>query len=167
MLGFYENFPQTIHRTEAFTSRLSKKKLQQKIARVFQKINSETFTFEEVGIPTVPNCTIIFEFGIADTGDFCYLNEEEAGKLQEAVGAEPLKVMDWFCGIRYYKNAAGKRTPLKFDYYMLRIGFGEKGTVEFLVFHERGPQYISPQDFADFITRRVNEGANKKTLKQV
>jgi len=167
MLGFYENFPQTIHRTETFTSVLSKRKLQQKITQVFQKINSETFSFEEVGNPTVPDCTVILEFGIADTGGFCYLNEEEAKKLQNAIGTESLKVMDWFCGIRYYKNFKEKKSPLKFDYQMLRMGFGEKGTVEFLVFHERGPQYVSPEDLVDFISRQVNEGSKRKILKQV
>jgi hypothetical protein len=165
MLGFYENFPQNIHRTETFTSPLSKRKLQQKITQVFQELNCKTFSFEEVANPTVPECTVIFEFGIADTENFCYLTEAEAQKLQKALDSEALQVMDWFCSIRYYKNVAEKRTPLKFDYYMLRMSFGEKGAVEVSVFHERGPRYISPEDLVEFIEHRVNKAAPRKILK--
>ena len=167
MLGLYENFPQTIHRTETFISPLSRRKLQQKIAQVFQEVNRNTCSFEEVGNPTVHDCTVIFEFGIADTGGFNFLNEDEARKLQDALAAEPLQVMDWFCAIRYYKSAKGKKTPLKFDYYMLRMGFMEKGAVEVLVFHERGPRHISPGDLVDFIDRKVNQGSKRKILKRV
>jgi hypothetical protein len=166
MLGFYENFPQNIHRTEAFNSPLSKRKLQQKIAQVFQEVNCENFSFEEVANPTVPNCNVIFEFGIADAEEFNFLNEEEARKLQGALEVEALHVMDWFCSIRYYKNGKVKRAPLKFDYYMLRMSFGEKGTVEISVFHEKGPRYISPEDLVAFIDRQVNQAAPRKILKR-
>lgn len=167
MLGLYENFPQNIHRTETFTYPLSKRKLQQKIAQVFQEVNRKNFSFEEVGNPTVPNATVIFEFGIADAEDFCYLNAEEAQKLQAALAVEPLHVMDWFCAIRYYKNTkTQKMSPLKFDYYMLRMGFGEKGTMEVLVFHEKGPRYISPEDIIAFMERKVNQGESRKLLKR-
>ena len=167
MLGFYENFPQTIHRTEIFSSVLSKKKLQQRITEVFLKINSETYSFEEVGNPTVPNGKVIFEFGIADTGGFCYLNKGEAMKLQEAICIDFMKVMDWYCSIRYYKYIKEKKAPLKFDYYMLRIGFGEKGNVEFLVSYEKGPRYISPEDLVDFISNKVNEVSNRNILRHI
>ena len=33
--------------------------------------------------------------------------------------------MDFFCSIRYYKAYREKRTPLKFDYYMLRTVFAK------------------------------------------
>jgi len=165
MLGFYENFPHGIHFTQTFTSPLSKRKLQEKIIQAFQEANHKTFSFEEAGNPTIPNCEVIFEFGIADAENFSYLDEEEAKKLREALGGEePLLLMDWFCSIRYYKNPNGKRTPLKFDYYMVRMVFGEKGTVEFLVFHERGPRYISPEDLVVFVEQKIN--APKKILKR-
>jgi hypothetical protein len=166
MLGLYENFPQNIHRTETFTSPLSRRKLQQKITQVFQEVNRKNLSFEEVGNPTIPNGTVIFEFGIADAEDFCYLNEEEAQRLQTALDVAPLQVMDWFCAIRYYKNSQEKKAPLKFDYYMLRMGFGEKGVMEVLVFHEKGPRYISPEDLVAFIERKVNQGASRKLLKR-
>jgi hypothetical protein len=166
MLGLYQNFPQNIHRTETFTSALSRRKLQQKIAQVFQEVNRKNFSFEEVGNPTVPNATVIFEFGIADAEDFCYLNEEESQRLQTALAVEPMHVMDWFCAIRYYKNTQEKKAPLKFDYYMLRMGFGEKGMMEVLVFHEKGPRYISPEDLVAFIEHKVNQAASRKLLKR-
>lgn len=166
MLGLYENFPQNIHRTETFTSPLSRRKLQQKITQVFQEVNRKNLSFEEVGNPTIPNGTVIFEFGIADAEDFCYLNQEEAQRLQTALDVAPLQVMDWFCAIRYYKNTQEKKAPLKFDYYMLRMGFGEKGVMEVLVFHEKGPRYISPEDLVAFMERKVNQGASRKLLKR-
>jgi hypothetical protein len=165
MLGFYENFPQTIHRTEIFTSALARSKLQQKIVRALQEINCETFCFEEVGNPTIPGGTVNFEFGVADTGGFCYLNEEEAKHLLEAVEENPLHVLDWFCGIRYYKNAEGKKSPLRFDYYLMRIGFNPKGALAMSVSHERGPRYVSPEDLLAFVVRRINGKEPKKTLK--
>ena len=165
MLGLYDNFPQTSHLAETFTSSLANKKLQERLIQVLQKINSEKLSFEQVCVPTVPNGSVIFEFGIADTGGFNFLNDEEAKNLQEAVANQSVQVMDWFCGIRYYKETKLKKIPLKFDYYMIRVGFGESEVVEFLVHHERGPRYISPQDLIAFITRRVNEANRKKILR--
>jgi hypothetical protein len=167
MLGFYENFPQTIHQTETFASLLSRRKLQKKIAQVFQEVNCGTFSFEEVGNPTVPGGIVIFEFGIADEAGFVFLNQEENQKLQTALDAETLQVMDWFCAIRYYKNANGKRTPLKFDYYMLRMGFAEKDAVDVSVFHERGPRYVAPEDLVEFIGNQLNRATKRKILKRL
>ncbi len=168
MLGIYDNFPLNIHRTETFTSPLSRKKLQQKIAQTFQKINKETLTFEEVGNPTIPNSQVIFEFGIADGSNFCYLDQEEAQKLQNALADEQLQTLDWFCLVRYYKIIEQRlKRPLKFDYYILRFGFGDKNTVELQIFHERGPRYLSPEDIAAFIARKLNGHSAKKTLKQI
>ncbi len=165
MLGLYENFPHSVHFTETYSSPLSKRKLQEKIIQVFQEINCKSFSFEEIGNPSVPDGEVIFELGIADAENFCYLDAEESKKLRGTLNdEEPLHVMDWFCSIRYYKNAAGKRSPLKFDYYMLRAGFGEKGAIEFLVFHERGPRYVSPEDLVAFVEHKINQP--KKLLKR-
>ena len=165
MLGRYENFPQNVHLSEAFEFRLSRQKIQQKIIQVFQELNRRTFSFEETGIPTAPNCSVIFEFGIADTGNFNFLSEAEAHRLQNSLAEESMRVMDWFCAIRYYKNTQPKKTPLRFDYYMLRLSFGEKGAVQALVFHERGPRYISPEDLLAFIVGKVNGTSKRKALK--
>ncbi len=162
MLGFYENFPQNIHHLETFIFAISNKKIQQKLTQTIQELNKKTYSFEEVGNPTVPNCTILFEFGIADTGNFTFLNEQEAEKLQNKITKESLRIIDWFCSIRYYKNTSPKKTPLKFDYYMIRFAF-EKNSIQFSVFHERGPRYISPEELASLIVNQTNS-KQKKTL---
>lgn len=163
MLGLYENFPPTIHLQETYTSALSKQKLQLKFAQVLRDINSRSFTFEETSNPAMPNCTVIFMFGVADTDGFKFFNDAQVKRLVQAV-ADGRERIDFFCAVRYYKNTQPKRTPLKFDYYLLRLVFGEDGSVQFVVSHERGPRYLSPEDFAGFIAQSVNGKGKKKTL---
>jgi hypothetical protein len=166
MLGQYENFPETIHLSETYASTLSRQKLQQKLVYVFQELNGRAFSFEEIGNPAVPNCSVIFMFGIADTDGFKFLNEAQTQRLHEAISSGSLHAMDWFCGIRYYKNTQPKRTPLKFDYYVLRITFTERDTMQFQVSHERGPRYISPEEFVSFIVDTLNSKSRRKTLQR-
>jgi hypothetical protein len=165
MLGLYENFPENIHRIESFTSSLSSKKLQQRMIQVLHEINHKTFSFEGVAHPTVPECTIIFEVGIADAKSFNYIDEEETNKVLNALKKEPFQVMDLFCVVRYYKAKAEKKTPLKFDYYMMRVAFG-KDSMEMRVFHERGPRYILPEDIVTFLANKINEASARKILKR-
>ena len=166
-LGFYENFPKGIHRIDTFTSTLSNKQLQQKLIQVFHEVNRREFTFEEVANPTVPQGKVIFEFGVAEAGNFNFIDEEELKKTLDLLAKERLASMDFFCSIRYYKGEGEKRIPLKFDYYMLRTIFS-KDTFEVQVFHERGPRYISPEDLTTFIYNKVNEASskNRKALKK-
>jgi len=166
MLGFYENFPARIHRTDNFTSTLSSKKFQQRLIQVLHKINCSTFSFEEVSYPTVPGCTIIFEAGLAEAESFNYIDEEETKRVLTALRIAPFQAMDFFCVVRYYKGAGEKKTPLKFDYYLLRFVFG-KNSVEIQVFHERGPRYISPEDIVAFLVNVINGNSARKMLKRV
>ena len=167
MLGRYENFPEGIHRIEHFTLALPSKKLQQKLIHVLSEINRKTFSFEEIANPTVPECTIIFEIGIADAESFNYIDEEETKKALNALKKEPFRVLDFFCAVRYYKGKTEKKTPLKFDYYMIRFAFGKGMTLEMRVFHERGPRYVSPEDITNFIVNQLNKASTKKILKPV
>ena len=166
MLGFYENFPVNIHRTDNFTSSLSSKKLQQRLIQVLHKINRETFSFEEIAYPTVPEGTIIFEAGLAEAKSFNYIDEGETKRVLTALRKETLRSMDFFCAVRYYKGIGEKKKPLKFDYYMMRTIFGEK-TMEVQVFHERGPRYISPEDIVAFLVNEVNKTSARRILKRV
>jgi hypothetical protein len=166
MLGFYENFPVNIHRIEAFATPLSNKRLQRRLIQVLHDVNRRTFSFEEVACPTVPECTIIFEAGLADAGSFNYIDEEETQKVLNALRKAPFQTMDFFCAIRYYKGTAENKTPLKFDYYLMRLIFG-KNAVEIQVFHERGPRYISPEDITTFLVNKVNKTSSRKTLKKI
>jgi hypothetical protein len=163
MLGKYQNFPAGIHWTEQFLSPISNRQLQQKLIQLFFELNKKSFSFEEVANPTVPNCTLIFEFGLAEGDGFSFIDEEETKKIFSLKDA--LHLMDFFCSIRYYKNADGKKNPLKFDYYLMRLIFS-KGELEFQIFHERGPRYISPEDLTLFIADKANEGSVRKILKR-
>jgi hypothetical protein len=164
-LGFYENFPQNIHRVDSFNSTLSSKQLQEKLIQVFYEVNRKEFSFEEIANPTVPECKIIFEFGLAESEGFNYIDEEEVKKALSLLAKERLHTMDFFCAIRYYRGKGEKKSALKFDYYLLRTVFS-KEKLEVQVFHERGPRYISPEDLPTFIFNKINEGSTRKILKK-
>jgi hypothetical protein len=110
---------------------------------------------------------VIFEFGVAEAGNFNFINKEELEKTLDLLAKQRLTSMDFFCSIRYYKVEGEKKTALKFDYYMLRTIF-RKDMFEVQVFHERGPRYISPEDLTTFICNKVNEASskNRKALKK-
>ena len=166
MLGFYDNFPVNIHRIDTFSTTFSNKKLQQRLIQVFREINRRSFSFEEIAYPTVPECTIIFEAGLADAKSFNYIDEEEAKKVLRVLRKGALRSMDFFCAVRYYKGTEEKKAPLKFDYYMMRALFG-KNVVEIRVFHERGPRYISPEDIITFLVNEVNKTSSRRILKRL
>ena len=164
-LGFYENFPPNIHRVESFNSTLSSKQLQQKLIQIFYEINRKEYSFEEIANPTVPEGKVIFEFGMAESESFNYIDEEEVKKALNLLAKQRLHSMDFFCAIRYYKGNGEKKSALKFDYYLLRTVFS-KDTLEVQVFHERGPRYISPEDLTMFIYNKLNETSPRKILKK-
>jgi hypothetical protein len=166
MLGFYENFPENIHRIESFTSFMPNKQLQRRIIQVLNDINRKTFSFEEVSNPSVPKCTVIFEVGIAESESFNYIDEEETKKVLNALQRAPFQIIDLFCAIRYYKNKEEKRAPLRFDYYLMRVLFG-RSMMEMRVFHERGPRYISPEEIATFLVNKINEASTRRILRRL
>jgi len=162
-LGFYENFPTNIHMVESFDSTLSSKQLQQILIQVLYEINRKEFSFEEAANPTIPECKLIFEFGLADAEGFNYIDEEEVKKVRNLLEKEHLRTMDFFCAIRYYKGE--KKSALKFDYYLLRTVY-DRDILEIQVFHKKGPRYISPEDLTLFIFNKTNESSNRKILKK-
>jgi hypothetical protein len=133
--------------------------------QVLRNVNCRTFSFEDVGNPTIPGCTVIFEVGIADSNSFTFIDEDEMKKVLTIVKQDPFGVMDFFCAIRYYKDYASNKKPLKFDYYIIRFVFSES-IVELQVFHERGPRYFSPKDIVVFLMDRINETSARKVLKR-
>ena len=166
MLGFYENFPVNIHRIEMFTTYLSNRRFQQKLIEVLCDINRRKFCFEEITCPTVPECTIIFEAGLADAESFNYIDEDETRKVITTLKKASFQTMDFFFAVRYYKGKTENKAPLKFDYYFLRVAFS-RNNLEMQVFHERGPRYISPEDVVTFLVNELNKKASKKTLKRL
>lgn len=163
-IGFYENFPVQIHWVENFTSSLPTRQLQQKLIQLFCEINSREFCFEEITNPTIPEGKIVFEFGLADSRGFSFINSEETKKAIDLLAKIRIESLDAFCAIRYYKGIV-KQTPLKFDYYLLRTIFS-KNAFEIRVHHERGPRYISPEDLTLIIFNKINEISDRKILKK-
>lgn len=167
MLGLYENFPEGIHKKALFATSLSNKRLQQTLTQILHKSNGESFSLEEVSDSSIPHCTTIFEFGIAEDLIFNYLDREEEKRVLKVIRKKPLSVMDLFCAIRYYKMRNNGKRPLKFDYYMLRLLFSNKNSMEIRVFHERGPRHVSPQDLVRFVVSKLNETFPRKRLKPI
>ena len=166
MLGLYENFPENIHIVESFTSTLTDQKLQQKLVQTLREVNRKRFSFEEIGHPAMHDCTVIFEVGIADGRSFNFIDDEEAKSVFSALKKQAFRVMDFFVAVRYYKGIP-KKTPLRFDYFMVRFVFSGNNSVELQVFHERGPRYTSPEDIIDFIGKEVNGATARKILRKV
>lgn len=164
-LGYYENFPKNIHTYETFNTNISSKKLQQNLIQLLHDINRKELSFEEIANPTIPKATVIFEFGLAEDGNFNFIDEKELEKTLKSLAKERLGIMDFFCAIRYYRENGDKKTALKFDYYLIRTVFG-KNILEIQVFHERGPRYISPQDLVDFLQSKINWDRSKRLLKK-
>lgn len=167
MLGLYENFPEGIHKKALFATSLSNKRLQQTLTQILHKSNGESFSLEEVSDSSIPHCTTIFEFGIAEDLIFNYLDREEKERVLKVIRKKPLSVMDLFCAIRYYKMRNNEKNPLKFDYYMLRLLFSSKHSIEIRVFHERGPRHVSPGDLVRFVVSKLNETFPRKRLKPI
>lgn len=161
MLGFYENFPTNIHKIARFNISASKKSLQRVLAQTLYELNKENFSLADVAHPSVPQCTVIFEVGIAEANNFNYMDKKETSRMLKMIRKNPFQVMDFFCAIRYYKLQNKQKSPLKFDYYMLRFMFDTEAT-EVQVFHERGPRHISPQEIINFITEKLSEGFPQK-----
>ena len=166
MLGLYENFPVNVQKVVRFVATVSDKTLQKAVAECLRKLNSENLRPEDFANPSLSDCTVVFEFGVADGDTFNYLDSEEMQKLLGEIRKASLRMMDFFCAIRYYKERTGKKSPLKFDYYLLRLIFNT-GLVEVLIFHERGPRHVLPEDLVNLIVERVNKLFPRKVLKAV
>jgi len=167
LLGRYENFPQVIHGVAEFTFPTSTQQLQQAIIEVAHQLNHEVYSVNDFTPFLTSNCQVSFEFGIAEDMTFNYLDKEELERFQKQVETTPLRVIDIFSVIRYHTvNAKGKRTPLKFDYNMLRFTFSRK-TMELFVAHERGNQRISQEDLITFLANKINEKLKKEAQKSL
>ena len=167
MLGRYENFPENIHVTMSFTTRFTDQKLQRKIMVTSREINRKSFSFEEIGIPIMHGCILIFEMGMAEGKSFNYINDEETKRVLSVLKKQSFRVMDFFVAVRYYKAEDQKKTPLRFDYYMVRFVFSGNNYVELQAFHERGPRHIAPADIIDLISKEVNGTSTRKILSRV
>lgn len=163
MLAHYNNFPKNVHETEHFATSPSTGRLQQTFTEAFYKLNNETLNTEKASIPSVSNYIVTLEFGVANGDDFNYIDREEKTRIIEAVKTKPLQTMDFLCAIKYYKIEGDKKTPLKFDYLMLRLIFDKN--LEVQIFHERGPRRITPEEIISLIVDKINTDTAKRILK--
>ncbi len=166
MLGIYENFPINVHRVIRLIATISNKTLQRTLVQCLEKINNENLRLQDVTSPSTSDCTVAFEFGIADGNIFNYLESEEMQRVLEEIRRAPLRIMDFFCALRYYKERNGKKYPLKFDYYLFRLIFNT-GSVEALIFHERGPRHVPPEDLINLVIEKINQFYSRRVLKAV
>ncbi len=172
LLGRYDNFPTQIHGLARFTHASSLKTLQLTMVQVFHGLNTRTLDMKTLTKASPANCTVNFEFGIADADAFNFLDEEELKKLEHAVRQQPLQVLDAYCAARYQiTDASGKRKSLKFDYNMLRFAF-YKRQVQLFVFHERGINRVPLEDLVLFLAnqidqRLVEQQGRRLTLKRI
>ena len=148
---------------QSFYSALPSEQLQRRLIRAFYEVNRKEFSFEEAAYPTIPECRIIFEFGLADAESFNYIDEEEVKKALSLLEKERLDMMDFFCAIRYYKGKAEEKRALKFDYYLIRTVYN-RDIFEIQVHHKKGLGYLSPEDLTSFIFNKINEPSKKKIL---
>jgi len=164
MFGFYEAFPRQVHKIKHFMTPISSKRLQQTLIQLLCGLNKTTLRLEDVGMPSMADCVAVFEFGIAEDNDFNYLNDEETLKALKIVQKSSLQILDFLCAVRFYQTEKEKRKPLKFDYYMLRFTFNPK-FLELQLFHERGPMHILPEEFIEFVVKKVNEAFGRRVVK--
>ncbi len=164
MLGYYEGFPPNPQKIAYFTFSISNKTLQQTLVQTLFEINGKSFNLKEVSDPSILNCTVIFEFGIAEINTFNYLDKEEKQKILKNLKKTPFQIMDFYCAVRYYKTENDKKRPLKFDYYMIRFLF-ENRLLETRIFHERGPEHVTPEDIIGFVINKTNEKFSRKIVR--
>ena len=164
MLGYYKGFPENPQKVAFFTFSTSNKKLQQALIQALHEINGKAFSLQDIFDPSIPHCTVIFEFGIAETNTFNYLDKEENQKILKFLKKKPFQIMDFYCAVRYYKLRNDKKTPLKFDYYMVRFLFENK-LLETRIFHERGPEHATPEDLINFLIMKINGKFSRKIVK--
>jgi len=164
LLGNYKNFPENIHGITFFEYQESTKIVQQTILFALYKLNHETYNLGTVTPYLKQNHEVGFEFGVAEDFDFNFLDNKELERCVRSVTENELETLDFFCVVRYHKIMKdNNRTPLKFDYHLLRFIFQRSG-LELRIRHERGPQRVPIDDITEFIAKQINRELSQKHL---
>lgn len=164
MLGIYDNFPNGVHNIADFSTTIPNKRLQVALVEALYKLNNQTLTLEEAATPSIPECRVNFEFGIAEDCEFTYIDDEERQKIQKTIERKPFLTLDFLCFIGYHKLENTKKTTLKSDHYIVRFIFYQT-LLQMQIFHEKGLMYVSPKDLPEFFARRISAESTKKALK--
>jgi hypothetical protein len=113
----------------------------------------------------VPACKVAFEVGVAEGSDFNYLDAEEKERLLKTLSKTAFQLLDFLIVVRYDSmREQKKKARIKFDYFMLRVLFGEN-LAETQVFHEKGLRHTSPEDLLNLVVNRVNGACSKQALR--
>ena len=164
MLGFYENFPETVHAVASFDIQDSVQKVQKAILCAFHKLNNEICDLCAVTPYLKQKCEVGFEFGVADGFDFNFLDQNELDQCLKVVDEKESRTLDFFFVVRYHLvREDGKRVPLRFDYHVLRLVFQESG-LEIRIRHERGSQRVTLDDLTAFIAKKINAELSRRRL---
>jgi hypothetical protein len=157
MLGRYAYFPTNIEGAARFFHKTPIPALQCATLEALYLLNQRTIDLKKLTSASPPNCSVGFEFGIADGDAFIFLDKEELKKTEDVILQSVLKVLDFYLAIRYHTESADeKRKPLKFDYKIIRFTFFATD-MELIAYHERGNQRIPLEDLARFIGDQINE----------
>jgi len=164
LLGRYDEFPASASRFAQFIYLDSTHKIQTAIAQAMYKLNQQPVNLASLTAASPPDCYVNFEFGIADSDAFYYLDQEQLITLEKALKAQELSVLDAFCAARYYvKKEKGKDKPLPIDYSVLRFTF-ENEDIELLLHYIRGNQRIPRKDFILFLKNQIDKELIEKQL---
>jgi hypothetical protein len=164
LLGRYQNFPENVHSIALLINQVPKKSLQQSILLAFQRLNRETFDLGALTPYLKQDCTVGFEFGVADGVDFVFLDQTQVEQCLKAITENELQVLDFFFVVRYHANKKGnKRIPLRFDYHVIRFVFNE-GQTELRIRHEKGTQRVPLGELTDFLVNQINNELCKAQL---
>ncbi|MGB9134958.1 MAG: hypothetical protein WCC63_05185 [Candidatus Bathyarchaeia archaeon] len=157
MLGHYENFPDTVHGVTHFTHTTSLKAVQQVIVVALGQLNQKKCSLEEVARSVGPRCEVDFEVGVGEETNFTFLDDSEMERLEREISRKALPLLDFLCVLQYHLiKEPERRSPLKFDYFLLRFAFA-KNLTELLVSHERGTQRVHVEDLMRFVIERVRK----------
>jgi hypothetical protein len=155
LLGKFESFPEIVHKEKTFKTNLPTKKVQKRILKKFYSLNGKEFPSSYISNALGSNFIVIFEFGVAEGINFNYLDRSELNRYLKSLKSKNFKTLDFFLVNRYYKTRKeGRKTPLKFDYQLLRFEFPSKH-LKIKVYHERGPQRIPLEELIEFLAKQT------------
>lgn len=157
MLGRYDEFPEGAFRFAQFAYSGSAQALQAAIIRTLHALNQQTIDLATLTAASPPNCFVNFEFGVADSDAFCFLDQRELYRLEKMLKTQPMTILDIFCGARYHiKKDTGEKKSLQFDYSVLRFTF-EKEIVDLALHYIRGNQRIPRKDFILYLKSQFDK----------
>ncbi|MCX8171184.1 MAG: hypothetical protein N3E47_04335 [Candidatus Bathyarchaeota archaeon] len=158
LLGVYSGFPERCHQVSFLEVHAPIQDIQRAVVNALYGLNGRSvgdYWSRSVGA----DIDVIFEFGVAEDLTFHYINSDTLNLLLKAIGERVFRLLDFISIIRYYVKSAdvnGKRKPLRFDYYFLRFIFGGRERyLEIRVFHEKGPQRVSPREMVEFLAENI------------